>query len=185
MKFSAILKLFESFGFPSEVSKQLGALCSLNGRLPQGAPTSPAISNLAFRPVDLELVKLARGWKCVYTRYADDLAFSGSRHFTKEDIRKVQRLIASHGFSLNRSKSRIIGSGGRQVVAGVVVNTCAQPPRVKRRVWRALFHRASKHPHEFCERQAYLQGVAALVNQYDGKLAAEYREIVQKVSKAS
>lgn len=177
-----ISKVFLEFGYPPQIAWQLTSLCSLEGRLPQGAPTSPTIANIVFLPVDKELERLAQQWRCKYTRYADDLAFSGSRSFGIEDIATVEAMIVNYGFSLNQSKSRIIGSGGRQIVAGLVVNRVAQPPRFKRRIWRATFHRASKHPREFLNRVGTLRGIAGLVNQYNPALAENYGAVVRKIT---
>jgi RNA-directed DNA polymerase len=181
VKLAKIVDVFEHLGFPTDVAQQLAALCTINGHLSQGAPTSPTLSNLVFRPIDRELSQLAHTWKCNYTRYADDLAFSGSRVFKKSDINEVHTLLRRYGYSINRVKSRIIGAGGQQIVAGVVVNRVPQPVRIKRRTWRALFHRALKHPNEFRERKSYLLGVAALVKQYDEPLSREYRRIASRV----
>lgn len=180
-----IKRVFEELGFPSLVARQLTSLCSLEGKLPQGAPTSPAIANAVFRGADTELKKLADSWQCHYSRYADDLAFSGPKRFTVAEIHEVESIVNTHGFAVNRSKSRRTGAGGRQLVTGLVVNYRAQPPRRRRRLWRAMFHRAARHPHEFSDRRKRLQGIAAFVNQYDPDLASEYREVADAVAKQS
>ena len=179
--FAQVEAVFGDFGYPNRVQHQLTALCCLDGHLPQGAPTSPSLANLVFKPVDEELSKLAKKWKCDYTRYADDLAFSGSRAFSKLEISHAEKILNRFGFSLNKKKSRIIGQGGRQVIAGLVVNNNALPPRVRRRRWRATFHRASKYPKEFMDRVHTLLGIASFVNQFSPQTAAKYRDIARKV----
>lgn len=174
--------LFNDLGFPPPVAKQLGSLCSYDERLPQGAPTSPAIANGVFRAADAKLAKLATSWDCEYSRYADDLAFSGPKNFTKADVKRVETVVKRYGFAINPSKTRRIGPGGCQIVTGLVVNITAQPPRWKRRLWRAMFDRASKHPREFFEREPRLRGIAAFVNQYDSTLASEYRAVADMVA---
>lgn len=178
---SRVQQIFQDIGFPPEVGDQLASLCCLDGRLPQGAPTSPALANIAFQPADRELEDLAKSWNCTYSRYADDLAFSGERRFGREDGDAIQNILGSHGFAVNHAKSRRVGAGGRQVIAGIVVNETAQPPRWKRRLWRATFHRASRHPQEFAGRAAVLRGIAAFINQYDRPLAARYRAIADAI----
>ena len=177
----SVVKAFASFRFPPDVCRQLANLCCIQKRLPQGAPTSPALSNVVFAPVDEILNNQAAEWKCRYTRYADDLAFSGGRRFTSEDISRVKEVLSSFGYRANDKKTRIVGPGGRKLVAGLVVNSRPLPPRTRRRLWRAIFHRASKHPKEFADRIAYLSGVAAFVNQYSNRLANEYRSIVESI----
>lgn len=177
-----VLGLFSShFDFPKTVASQLTALCTLDGALPQGAPTSPTLANIVFSPTDAELRELAARWKVQYTRYADDLAFSGSRRFSEEDIASVEGFLAEAGFSSNRRKARRVGPGERQVVAGIVVNEKAQPPRETRRRWRAVFHRAGKHPREFEDRIDELDGICSFINQYDSETAAQYRAVVEQV----
>ncbi len=181
VKRDSVIQVFLDRGYSREVAYQLASLCLLEGRLPQGAPTSPSLANLVMLPVDEELASLATNWECKYTRYADDLAFSGSRRFRKQDIRRVQSTLRRHGFAVNQEKSRIIGSGGRQVVTGLVVNSVPKPPRWKRRLWRAMFNRASKHPREYSDRSLHLRGISAFVNQYDSGLASTYRSIADRV----
>jgi RNA-directed DNA polymerase len=181
VKSNKVEAIFQELGFPPIVSHQLTNLCCLDGHLPQGAPTSPALANLVFRPVDTELISLSRTWQCDYTRYADDLAFSGFKRFSAEDEKQVEQILFPFGFSINPRKSRIIGKGGRQIVAGLVINSRALPPRIVRRKWRATFHRASKHPSEFRERMGYLFGVASFINQYSKDMSKTYRDIAQQV----
>jgi len=161
-----VVKAFATFRFPPDVCRQLARLCCLQNRLPQGAPTSPALANCVFRGADLALRELAKTWGCRYTRYADDLAFSGRRIFSLEDMGRVQGIVQESGFSINSSKSRTIGQGGRQMVAGLVVNKKPQPPRLKRRRWRALFHQASLHPEQYIDQAARLSGIASFIRQY-------------------
>lgn len=181
ISFSEVEEVFKTFGFPNRVAHQLSALCCLDERLPQGAPTSPALANLVFRPVDATLKELGREWGCVYTRYADDLAFSGTRVFSRGDRDHIGEVLSQFGFSINEGKSRIIGQGGRQVIAGLVVNQHALPLRSVRRRWRAIFHRASRYPREFDDRVHSLAGIIAFTNQFSPTIASNYRRILEAV----
>ncbi len=181
VKKESIRGVFREIGFPDSTQVQLASLCAFEDRLPQGAPTSPAIANAVFRAADTELRALADSWECHYSRYADDLAFSGERTFSPVDVSTVGNIISNHGFPINRAKTRRIGAGGRQIVTGLVVNQSALPPRWKRRNWRAMFHTASKHPERFADREKRLRGVAAFVKQYNPDRAAEYQAIADEV----
>jgi hypothetical protein len=93
--------------------------------LPQGAPTSPALANICAYRVDCRLGGLARAAGAEYTRYADDLAFSGDQHFE----RRVQRfsthvavILNEEGFDVNHRKTRIMRQGVRQRLAGLTAN---------------------------------------------------------------
>lgn len=100
--------------------------------LPQGAPSSPALANLCAHGLDRRLYALARQAQATYTRYVDDLYFSGDEAF-QEALRwfrpLVREIVVDAGFVLNPRKERVLGQGVRQQVAGVVVN---QHPAVSR-----------------------------------------------------
>ena len=167
--------------FAEDVVSQLTGLCTLDGALPQGAPTSPCLANAVFEPADSQLTALAEAWGVRYSRYADDMAFSGERKFSPADVAELKNVIEGSGFALHASKTRIMGPGVRQIVAGVVVNATGLPPRPVRRRWRAMFHRASQHPHEFVDRADQLSGVASFINQYDAPLATQYKAVVDQL----
>jgi RNA-directed DNA polymerase len=93
--------------------------------LPQGAPTSPALANLCAYHLDCRLAALARSQDADYTRYADDLAFSGGEDLERGARRfqvLVCRIALEEGFTLQTRKSRFMRRGVRQQLAGVVVN---------------------------------------------------------------
>src|SRR5439155_26910273 len=93
--------------------------------LPQGAPTSPALANLCAFGIDRRLSALAMAMGATYSRYADDLAFSGGRRLVSHqgDLRKlVAKVVTEEGFRLNARKSHLTTSAGRHVVTGEVVN---------------------------------------------------------------
>jgi len=178
-----VRRIFRNFGYPPRVANYLAGLCTLQSRLPQGAPTSPTLANIAFSAMDTVLELLANEWGCTYTRYADDLAFSGERFFTRGDINRVEKMLADSGFKTNYKKSRITGPGARQIVAGLVVNKSGLPLRLNRMRWRAIFHQAALHPDRYTGQSSKLRGIAAFVNEYNIALAQKYRHIVDKVAK--
>ena len=94
-----------------------------NGVLPQGAPTSPILSNIVLKNLDYALVMFARKNNVVYSRYADDLTFSGNNNIDYHSfINTISQKLNKHGFLINKSKSRIQYSWQRQLVTGLVVN---------------------------------------------------------------
>lgn len=100
--------------------------------LPQGAPTSPALANLALRHLDARLDGWATAVDATYTRYADDLAFSGGDRLasrTDAFLRGVDRIVREQGHRLNARKTRVRRRGVRQSVTGVVVNARTAPGR--------------------------------------------------------
>lgn len=99
--------------------------------LPQGAPTSPALTNFIARRMDRQLKGVAKRFGVAYTRYADDITFSSNHNvYQKESefILEVRKIIAEQGFLINESKVRLQQSGFRQEVTGLIVNTHPNVP---------------------------------------------------------
>jgi hypothetical protein len=114
--------------------------------LPQGAPTSPALANLAAFGLDRRLAGLARSFGATYTRYADDLAFSGSHRLGTHHRRflaLVDEIVVDEGFRVNPWKTKVMGSEQCQAVAGMVVNDHAQVSRAEYDRLRAVLHDAA------------------------------------------
>lgn len=176
-----VKRVFKERGFPVKVTTRLTDLCTIDGRLPQGAPTSPALANITFSPVDIELINIAKEWECEYTRYADDLIFSGNIKFTNKHKFYIKKIVEDAGFRINVKKSRIVGSGGRQIVAGLVANEKGLPSRSKRMKWRAIFHQAVLNPEKFKGDGLKLMGIAAFVNKYNSVLSTKYKKIAREV----
>lgn len=114
------------FKLPSDVSVVIAQIVCYQGKLPQGAPTSPIITNLICQILDHRLLKLAKKYKLDYTRYADDLSFStNSKSFLlKEEkfIKDVKKELSKSGFIINSKKTRICYKNSRQEVTGLIVN---------------------------------------------------------------
>jgi RNA-directed DNA polymerase len=124
------------FNFPHAVASTLARLCTWNGALPQGAPTSPIISNLVCRGMDNDLWRLLKKSPCKYTRYADDITISTNHQSFPEQFvlshdamsgtvhlgETLKSIFAKHHFSINEKKLRIQSSAFRQVVTGLTVN---------------------------------------------------------------
>jgi len=110
--------------------------------LPQGAPTSPALANLCAHGLDRRLAGLAESAGLRYSRYADDLAFSGSpnRATVQRLIELIRAIAHEEGFRVNESKTVVMGNGHRQRVAGVVVNRTPNVDRVAYDRLRATLH---------------------------------------------
>ena len=125
-------RVFGEDRFPKKIGMILANLCCCRGKLPQGAPTSPTISNIVMYPLDEAVSEYCRQRGITYTRYSDDMTFSGDFD-PGELIRYVKTLLSRDGFALNNGKTRIIRRGQRQIVTGVVVNEKAQLPAGYRR----------------------------------------------------
>ncbi len=143
-----IYGLFRSFGYPAAVARHLAGLTTAltprdvlatahladrdhltRRHLPQGAPTSPALANLAAFTLDTRLTGLTRSLGANYTRYADDLTFSGDAPIANPLQRMVPQIVRDCGFVLNAAKTRIQPAHRRQTVTGLVVNRHLNLPR--------------------------------------------------------
>jgi retron-type reverse transcriptase len=154
--------LFRAFGYPHETARALAGLCTTTTpetiraelapsaqalhavlHLPQGAPTSPALANLLAWKLDRRLAGLAKAAGAHYTRYADDLAFSGDESFVRrlENFRHaVAKITTAEGFALNHAKTRTMPASARQLVTGILVNRHCN-------TGRADFDRLKATPH--------------------------------------
>ena len=177
-----VTKVFADLGFPRGMAHILSRLCTYDGALPQGAPTSPCLANLVFGGVDEKILKLAHSNRLKYSRYADDLTFSGPNPINSDFPNDLRRIIRPFGFELNAKKIRFAKPGQPKYVTGFVVNERVQPRRDRRRLLRAIFHNASLHPAKFRRDSTILLGWASFVNSYDKIKGKEYMNIAQKVA---
>ena len=116
-----VRQTFKKIGYPENVSKVLGALCCLHRHLPQGAPTSPALSNIVGYEMDRKLAALAAEYGLTYTRYADDLTFSGDVFPKEQIIPQVKRIIRDVKFEPNHKKTHFMNQSSRKIITGVSV----------------------------------------------------------------
>jgi len=136
-----VRKEFEHLGYPYHVALVLANLCTLRGALPQGAPTSPALSNLVCMRLDKRLAGLGKKMHFRYTRYADDLVFSSNNRNFPKLIPFLKEIVQQEGFVVNEGKLAVMRSGSRQQVTGLVINKKVGIPRERRRWLRAVAHR--------------------------------------------
>lgn len=156
--------VFEQLGYNHEIATLFALLCSepitqtveLDGqryylaqnprRLPQGAPTSPYLSNLITRQLDKRLQGLAQNYGFVYTRYADDLTFSSASTEapTRGLLHWIKAIVQEEGFQLHPDKTRIMHKGRRQEVTGLVVNQQLNIDRQTLKQFRALLFQIQK-----------------------------------------
>ena len=130
-----ITEIFENMGYFHDLSCFLAHLCCYNNVLPQGAPTSPYLSNLRMITLDDKISEYTYEKSIRYTRYADDLTFSGdfNPHFL---ISNISKFVYNEGFCINPQKTRIARSNTRQEVTGIIVNSHMQLSKEKRKLIR-------------------------------------------------
>jgi hypothetical protein len=211
-----VAAMFRTIGYPETVAELLAGLCTtvtpphvwdgvevgprtmmlaIQSRyrvphLPQGSPTSPAIANLCAYRLDLRLAGLARAAGGNYTRYADDLAFSGDGDFARGIARllvHVTATVAEEGFIVHHHKTRIMRDGVRQHLAGVVVNRRVNVRRsdyddLKATLTNCARHGASSQNHAtHTDFRAHLRGRIAFVTQLHRARGVKLRQIFDRI----
>jgi hypothetical protein len=209
--------LFRTLGYPEGVAERLGGICAnavplwfwrrrpaevgvmewsdarvlyTRAHLPQGAPTSPALANLMAFRLDCRLSALARSAGGVYTRYADDLAFSGGEEFH----RAVERFAAhagaialEEGFGVNHHKSRIMRQSVRQQLVGIVVNSAPSPKRKDLELLEAIltnclpFGPESQNRLGLSNFREHLQGRIGLVEMIHAEKGRRLRSLFDRI----
>ncbi len=196
-----VLGLFTSLGYPAgnakfnndddetkRIAPVLARLCCYTADpkawgtsyMPQGAATSPAISNLVCRGLDSRLTGLAKNVGGNYTRYADDLTFSFREKQPEVGRFRwwVDQICQQEGFAVNQSKFRVIRKSQRQMVTGIVVNDSLRIPREDRRRFRAILFNCVRDGVASQSRgrpgfASYLRGFASYVNMVHPEEGAE------------
>jgi hypothetical protein len=200
--------VFRTLGYPDNVASMLAGLCTnsvpcdvwsvpatagdvrqayearglyAERHLPQGAPTSPALANVIAYRLDCRLAGLAKTAGASYTRYADDLAFSGDDEFARVVERfstHVAAIALEEGFNVNHRKTRIMRQSRRQHLAGVVVNEAVSMPRRDLELLEAIltncvrFGPASQNRENHPDFRAHLEGrigFVQMVNRIKGQ----------------
>lgn len=136
-----IEKLFLQLGYSNLISNLLAKLCCHEYTLPQGASTSPRLSNIILNPMDEALSEYCRTNKLRYSRYADDLAFSGEEINVDELNKLIENELKKVRLQLNKDKTMLMKDNRRQIISGIIVNDKIQVPRKKRDELRqAMFY---------------------------------------------
>jgi hypothetical protein len=205
--------LFRMCGYPEAVADRLGGLCTtmappaffaklafedaaaareLYGRphLPQGAPTSPALANVCAYRLDCRLDGLASASGAVYTRYADDLAFSGDEEFAHRAERfaaSAAAIAIDEGFAVHFRKTRLMRQGVRQHLAGLVTNAHLNVPRrdydrLKATLTNCLrYGPESQNLDAHSDFRAHLQGRVSFVESINPAKGARLRRLYERI----
>lgn len=208
-----IQTVFRTMGYPEAVADLLGGICTnavplhewrefdvatsrevkemyRRFHLPQGAPSSPALANLCAYRMDCRLAGLAKAAGANYSRYADDLAFSGGTEFAPGAARFADHagaVILEEGFAVNFRKTRAMRRGERQHLAGLVVNDGANVKRDEFDTLRAILHNCAKFGPESQNRegrpafQAHLAGRISFVEMVRPAKGARLRRLFNEI----
>lgn len=184
-----IYNVFKGLDYEDHVVLGLTQLTTLHGCLPQGAPSSPMLSNLAFEWCDAQLHELSTMSGIKYTRYADDLTFSSQERIPTEIVDKISAIISVMGYSLNKNKTKFMGPNQQQEVTGIHIGP--QDVGLDRKFLnscRGWFHTALVNPEMSVPKLDKLKGTVELLRQVNGrgskKIMALGLEAVRRVEEA-
>lgn len=137
-----VKRAFLQIGYPEPIVEVLAQLCCLRKRLPQGAPTSPALSNIIAYSMDTRLLRLAQRYGLTYSRYADDLTFSGESIPREDFLSKLNTIVIKEGYALSVKKTRFIGENRRKIITGISISSGQKLtiPKAKKREIRKNVH---------------------------------------------
>ena len=182
---------FDPYTPPAQIAALRQAeMLARTRHLPQGAPTSPALANLCAYGIDVRLAGLARSLDISYTRYADDLVFSGAAELAQRAERfvpLVASIVADEGFVVNHRKTRVMRAGVRQAVTGIVVNERLNPARDSFDRLKAILHNCTRrgptsenreaHP----DFRAHLRGRIAHIASVNAGRGAKLTEAFERI----
>lgn len=158
-----------AFLLPTEVATVIAQLSCYEGKIPQGSPSSPVITNLICEILDRRIAKIAKQYKLHYTRYADDLTFSTNEknflNLQTEFLEKISTEIINAGFKINSKKTRLQLRDSRQMVTGLTVNKKINVSREYYKETRAMAHELYKKG--FFD----INGEPGTLKQLEGRLA--------------
>lgn len=140
-----IIAIFKQLGYPNIIAFYLASICCFEESLPQGAPTSPMLSNIVSRKLDSRLIKFSKKFNLKYTRYADDLTFSGDR-IPAKFIEYITSIVENEGFTVNEDKTRLYKNKSKRIVTGIsVIGEEIKVPREYKRKLKQELHFIKKY----------------------------------------
>lgn len=188
--FGRVKGLFQQMGYATHLSIVLANICTFNGVLPQGSPTSPYIANLICKKLDYRIMKLCHKNNMNFTRYADDITISGNRGIEKFTT-LIKNIIEDEGFKTNDKKERVLFKYHSQRVTGIVVNSKLSPPKEMLRYLRKNIYYINKYglkEHlvktnnmEKSHFKEHIYGLAYYIKMIDNDLGMKYIEQLNKI----
>lgn len=140
IKMNRVMSIFRNLGYTKKISYYLSSICCLHGVLPQGAATSPCLSNIIAKRMDARITGLATRFGLNYTRYADDFTLSGDI-LPPKIIDYIEKIVNQEGFIINKKKTRLLGKGKQKIITGISISSGElKIPREKKREVKQIVH---------------------------------------------
>lgn len=187
----SVYSAFLSLGYSSSASSKLADVCCYKDKLPQGASTSPYLSNIVFKPVDEEISTIAKSNGIIYTRYADDLTFSAD-HSLDNILPEVERILSTYGFQINRDKVHFYKPGFPKKITGLVVQNGVVriPKQFKRKLRQEIYyctkygvltHLENVNAQHYVNYREYLYGKAYYVHMIEPEVGSSYLDALDNI----
>lgn len=141
IRINRIISIFRNLGYTKKISYYLAAICCRERVLPQGAATSPVLSNIIAKRLDFRLTGLANKFQLNYTRYADDFTFSGNK-FPVRLIKYIEIIVNDEGFEINSDKTKLLNDKKQKIVTGISISSGKMtiPKNMKREVRKNIHY---------------------------------------------
>lgn len=140
IKINKVITVFNSLGYSNKVSYYLASICCFGDELPQGAPTSPILSNIISKTLDNRLANFSKKLDLKYTRYADDLAFSG-KEIPSKYIQYISQIVESCDYTINNKKTILQQDKGKRIITGIsIADKKLQVPKEYKRKLKQEIH---------------------------------------------
>lgn len=174
IKKEKIFYIFRNLGYNNLVSNTFSNLCTYDKYLPQGAVTSPYLSNLVCDYLDRRIRGLCSNHDVSYSRYADDLIFSNNNKKILLSLKKtIEKIIEDEGFIINKSKTKFFSPAGRKVITGITVNNgkLKANKKLKRKVRAMIYEVITKGDYKSSNKiKGYISHISYVENDYKNKI---------------
>lgn len=186
-----VQNVFYHMGYTSKVSSELAKICTHDGILPQGAPTSPYIANIIFSNIDKLIQEVIFSKNITYSRYADDLTFSACENISFL-IPEISQLVRSHGFEINSKKTHLMEDPHRKIVTGLLVTDKVKIPKYYKRSFNQELYYCEKygvashlkncHSNKKINFKEYMYGKAYYIKMIEPEIGENYLVRLDNIS---
>lgn len=188
---SMVRSQFQQMGYSESAAKALASVCCFEGKLPQGAPTSPYMANLVLKNMDQELQEFCQKNEITYTRYADDMSFSSNKEIF-EFLKDICFIIEKYSFKINKKKTCYYQDPYRKIVTGLVVkqNEVCVPKKFKRKFRQEIHycrtlgvqrHLENTENSERTGFKEYMYGKAYFITMVEPEIGKKYLEALDQI----
>lgn len=197
IKHESVYQIFRNIGYNEEVSLVLSELCTMDGNVVQGFPTSPKISNIVMKYADEIFIEYCRVRNLKFSRYADDISFSGIGNFISkeifEDIHKtVTETLGDMGFSINTNKTKKFANSDPKKITGLMIseNGVKVPGKIKKMLAKEIYyckkfgvesHLIRTNKITLANYKGYMYGLAGYIRMVELEVGNQFFEELEKI----